>query len=186
MSKEIEIIKEYLNQVRQKSPDFELIKIRREKVDQENFGIEKRNRKIEEENINKFNELGIINLFREISDEKLVIQDDSLKKLSGITKAEYKFGRHFKKISLLFDNYKGSEISRSEFGNRITVSLPFNNGINIHGFNCGERITRERIEFEGKNNEEIKAKIALTTAKFIAELQGYTQLPPERVFFDQI
>lgn len=174
MSKELEIIKEYLGNIRQSSPDFELIKTRREKIDLKNFGIEDRNRRIEIENIEKFNELGITTLFREISEEKLVIQDDSLKRISGITKAEYKMGRHYKKISLLFDNYKGNEFSQFEFGNRITISLPFNNGINIHGFSFGERIARERINFENKNRDEIKEEIALSVAKFIVELQGYS------------
>jgi hypothetical protein len=181
MNKELEIVRDYLNKIRQEnSPDLDLIENRRKNMRLKNFDREEQVRKIESENIEKFNELGIIDLFRGIAEEKLVIQDDSLKRLSGITKAEFKMGRHFKKISLLFDNYRGNQLSPFELGNRITISLPFNNGINIHGFSFGEKIFRERLSFENKNLPQIKEEIALNVARFIGGLQAYSKNDEKR------
>lgn len=187
MSKESEIVENYLKEIRStKKINDEELKVRKERKKKKDKKLDEIYGEIKNKHMEEFERLGIFDLFRNIAESKIIIQGNDYKWMGAIEKATYTFDRHVKKISLLFDKHKGGRHDESELGHRINISLPFKNGINIHGFEDGERIIRERIEFAGKNNEEIKAEIALTTARFIGELQGYSSLVSKRTSLDKV
>lgn len=174
MTKEVERLAEhYENIKKEQHPDAVLIQSRKKETRSSYNAISERNRKREAENFSKFEEYGISEMFRTIIEKKSVIQDDSLKYYAGIEQAKYEYDRHYKKCTLVFD--KNSH--------KITISLPFKNGLNIHGFEDGQRIVRNRIDFADKNNEQVRQEIAVTVFEQIATLQGYKA---DRVNFDQI
>ena len=174
MGIESERIVQYIKDIRQ-SQEVDILEMVRRRENKKNkdrikeeIHGETRNR-----NLKEFQKLGITQLLQEIIDSNIIFQDDSLKERFGIDKASYNFDRDVKKIHLFFDGHKGNRHLESEFGHRVTLSVPFHEGINIHGYEDGEEIIRKRVDFGYKTNEEIRTEISATITEQIVTLQGY-------------